>query len=213
MRGAEKTVSYTAPSERKLFFEYYFDPLKGEQPRTRSYTYTFTPPGDIVLLTLSVVRPKDATGFNLSPAPASTQVNNEGLTEDLYTVSNAQAGVPLSIRVSYSRPTWTPQKPKATAGAGGTQGQTGGLPPQGASVPQAAGGPTAAPSSETGLFFIALAIAGGTIAILFQGRQRRQWAGSGNGRPRRAQPSSGQRSQGGKARGAAARKGRAGSHR
>lgn len=213
MRGAVKTVSYTAPSERKLFFEYYFDPLKGKQPKTRSYTYAFTPPGDIALLTLSVVRPKDATGFKLSPAPASTQVNAEGLTEDLYTVSNARAGVPLSIRVSYSRPTWTPQKPKPAAGAAGAQGQASGLPPQGASVPGAAGGPTAARSGETGLILIALAIAGGTIALLLQGRQRGQWAGSGNGRPRRAQPSSGQRSQGGKSRGAAAGKGRGGSRR
>lgn len=213
MSGAEKTVSYTAPSERKLYFEYYFDPLNGKQPKTRAYAYTFTPPGDIALLTLGVVRPKDAKGFKLSPAPASTRVNSEGLTEDLYTVSNAKAGVPLSIRVSYSRPNWTPQKPKGAGGAAGPQGQTGGLPPQGAPLPQSAGGPTAAPPTDTGLLLIALAIAGGTIAILFQRRQHGQWAGNGHRRPPHAQPASGQRSRGGKARGAKARKGRGGSHR
>ena len=167
MRGQVQTVSYTAPSERKLFMEYYADPLKGRQPKVRSYTYTFDPPGDIAQLTIGVRQPKDAVGFRLDPAPLSTQVDNEGFTEALYRFSNVKAGTPIGIRVTYSRPTWAQQVPKGTGTGAAPTGQNAGQAGAGGTAPGQSGG-----TGNTALvILIAIIFSAGMVGVAFIGKR------------------------------------------
>ncbi|HEY3317962.1 MAG TPA: hypothetical protein VGK50_06030 [Coriobacteriia bacterium] len=124
--GDLESISYTAPSERQLYMEYYTDMLKGQRPTQRKMTYSFVAPADIADLQVSIRQPKDATGFTVTPNAASRQTDGDGFTLDTFGFQNVKAGQRYSFTFAYSRPTWTPPVTKAqNNGAQGGQGGAG----------------------------------------------------------------------------------------
>lgn len=126
--GDIKNISFSAPTERELYMEYYMDPLSGERPDKREFTYTFTPPEDIQTLSVQVRQPADAEDFVLEPAPQQTVTDAEGASYLSYVFNDVKAGQPIDFAFSYTRPSWIPPKQangaaptdaSAAAGAGG----------------------------------------------------------------------------------------------
>ena len=106
--GDMKTVTFSAPTQRQLFLEYYTDPFGGERPDIRQFTYSFLPPGDIGRLSVQVKQPKDAEGFVVEPAPQQTLTDAEGFSYLTYTFNEVKAGEPVDFSITYTRPTWEP---------------------------------------------------------------------------------------------------------
>lgn len=171
VRGGVKTVSYTVPSERNLYFEYYADLLEGRRPEKRDFTYRFVPPADISSLKLEFRQPKDATGFTMSPEPDQTRQDPNGDTFAVYALSDVARGKEMDFRIRYERPSWTPPVAKQSGGSGAGAGAGAG--PGGAPAPA----PGAAPTGRTqtgGVDVAAVAVAGvvvvGTL-VLFMSRR------------------------------------------
>jgi hypothetical protein len=103
-----KTIAFSAPTERELYMEYYVDPMDGERPDQRQFTYSFTPPDDIDRLSVQVKQPNDSEDFVLEPAPMQTLTDAAGFSYLTYVFNDVKAGEPIDINFSYSRPTWVP---------------------------------------------------------------------------------------------------------
>ena len=108
IEGDVKNISFTAPTQRDLYMEYYVDPYEGERPEQREFTYSFVPPGDIQTLQVQIKQPKDAENFAVEPAPQQSLSDAEGYVYLTYAFADVQAGVPVDFTVSYTRPTWVP---------------------------------------------------------------------------------------------------------
>ena len=117
VEGDTKTIAFSAPSQRDLFFEYYVDPFDGERPDLRQYTYSFLPPGDIGTLSVQIKQPKDAEGFAVEPAPQQTLTDSEGSSYLTYTFNEVKTGTPVDFSITYTRPTWEPPVQAGNAAA------------------------------------------------------------------------------------------------
>ena len=97
-----------------LYVEFYYGSVSGAG--RRSLDFTFMPPYPVQNLDLFVLEPMDATDFTLSPAPAEV-VEEQGVRHHTYSFQDVSADEPLSIEISYARPTDEPLAPPRAAAA------------------------------------------------------------------------------------------------
>ena len=112
--GEYLAVSWEATTPT-MYVELYYSSVAGAGQR--SLDFDFWPPYPIDNLDLFVLEPVDATEFTLSPAAAET-VEEEGIRHHLYSFQNLSVDEPVSIQMSYTRPTDQPSAPpRATTAA------------------------------------------------------------------------------------------------
>jgi hypothetical protein len=195
--GDASQVSFTAPSRRQLYLEYYTDLLAGKRPEDRNMTYQFTAPADIASLQLEVKQPKDAVGFKMYPEPTGTRTDAEGFTWAQYAQSDVAAGQTLAVTLDYSRPSWEPPfQAGAQSGSPGAGGDAA-APAPGGPVPGGTQGQ--APGSGSGTLnslaiLLAAVIVSGTVWMVF-GR-RSQTSSGGKGRSNGPSRKNGKKSRG-----------------
>jgi hypothetical protein len=97
-----------------MYVELYYGSISGAGPR--SLDFKFWPPYPVDNLDLFVLEPVDATDFSLSPA-ATDVVEEEGIRHHLYSFQNPSVDEPVSIQMSYARPTDQPSAPPRPAAA------------------------------------------------------------------------------------------------
>lgn len=102
-----------------MYVELYYSSVSGAGQR--SLDFNFWPPYPVDNLDLFVLEPVDATDFTLSPAPADT-VEEEGIRHHGYSFQNLSVDEPVSIQMSYTRPTGQPSAPPRTAAAADDSG-------------------------------------------------------------------------------------------
>ena len=98
-----------------MYVELYYGSISGTGQR--SLDFNFWPPYPIDNLDLFVLEPVDATDFSLSPTPDDV-VEEEGIRHHLYSFQNPSIDEPVSIQMSYARPTdQPPAPPRSTTAA------------------------------------------------------------------------------------------------
>lgn len=130
--GDFTSLTYGVTSSRKLFFEYYWDPFKGQAEAAKgkkAFKYEYKAPADVKTLNIGVQEPIKAEGFMLDPAPSQNVKDTEGLKTNTYTFSNVKKGEVVAINANYVKTDPALSKPKTsptsqeTLGSGGAGDQ------------------------------------------------------------------------------------------
>ncbi len=97
-----------------IYTEFYYSSVSGAGQR--SLDFNFWPPYPVKILDLFVLEPTDATDFSLSPAPTDS-VEEQGFRHHSYSFQDVSADEPISIQITYTRPTGQPSAQPRTAAA------------------------------------------------------------------------------------------------
>lgn len=122
-------VSY-APEAPRLYMEFYYDPLSGDDERR--FTYPVLAPFDVDSLMVRVQEPLRASAFELAPAAEGSMQDNRGLDYHLVRWGDLSAASVTPVTVSYRKTDREPSvarqaAPAAAAGApGGQPGESSG---------------------------------------------------------------------------------------
>ncbi|HID61262.1 MAG TPA: zinc-ribbon domain-containing protein [Anaerolineae bacterium] len=84
-----------------FFFEYYYDPIKGETDKTIDWWLRSRYP--IADLEVNVQQPLKATGFTISPTADLINVGQDGFKYHLFSHRTLDAGEEMRLRISYTR--------------------------------------------------------------------------------------------------------------
>ncbi|MGE5507547.1 MAG: hypothetical protein ACM3RP_03510 [Chitinophagales bacterium] len=158
-----------------IYVEYYYDPFTSRSPR--QFTHVLNSIYPIDLLDVQVTEPKGATGFKLSPpGAASLPPDQQGFTTWRYLLNNVPAG-PKPFAVTYQRATDAPSiaPPPEEKGASGSSAGSSGGGATGTSAGQAAPPPSLRQGNQSGLFLLAVALAGAILLLVrwsTKGKQR-----------------------------------------
>lgn len=93
-------VSY-APQAPRLYMEFYYDPLSGDDDRR--FTYPVVAPFAVDSLTVRVQEPLRATAFELKPAAEGSMQDNRGLDYHLVRWGDLRAGSVTPVTVAYRK--------------------------------------------------------------------------------------------------------------
>ena len=124
--GDYQTLSYKATTN-VIYVEYHYGSVSGAGQR--ALDFAFWPPYPVANLDLFVQEPSQAADFTLSPAPA-TSLDERGFRHHTYTFQDLSTDKPVSIQMTYSRPTDQPSAPPqdAASAAAPTTGESKGIP-------------------------------------------------------------------------------------
>lgn len=125
-----------------MYVEFYYGSVSGAGER--SLDFDFWPPYEVKNLDLFVLEPMDATNFSLLPAPADS-VEEEGFRHHSYSFQDLPVDEPVSVEMTYARPTDQPSAP-----------------PRSATIAEDSGG-----ISQTVIVALGLAIAGVLAVVLY----------------------------------------------
>src|SRR5660397_288473 len=103
--GDYQTLSFLVESQRKVFFEYYYEAFPGF-PGTdplREFDFTFRPGFSVDALSLEVQEPMRAREFTLDPEFPSVTSDSQGLNYHVLTDSDVKVGDVQTVSISYSK--------------------------------------------------------------------------------------------------------------
>ncbi len=128
--GQDQALTYEITTNI-MYVELYYGSVSGAGQR--ALDFAFWPPYPIKTLDLFVQEPSQATDFTLSPAPANS-MDEQGFRHHTYSFQDLPVDKPVSIQMTYTRPTDQPSVPPrdsasaAEAGAQPAGAESGGIP-------------------------------------------------------------------------------------
>lgn len=151
-KGDYDELSYVVQSRPTLFFEYYYNPLKGDT--NKSFDFIYKPVYEIDDLKVEVQEPLKATNFKLDPLSTESSTDSAGFKYDLYGFKSVKKDQPIGIKVSYTKSDPKPSVEKKQDQGGATQ-----------SAPGAA---TSGATNSNNILIIILAIVA-IVSVFFSG--------------------------------------------
>ncbi|MBI4743435.1 MAG: hypothetical protein HY776_01180 [Actinobacteria bacterium] len=118
-KGDYDELSYVVQSRPTLFFEYYYNPLKGDT--NKSFDFIYKPVYEIDDLKVEVQEPLKSTNFKLEPPSTESSTDSAGFKLNLYGFKSVKKDQPIGIKVSYTKSDPNPSVEKKKDQTGGGQ--------------------------------------------------------------------------------------------
>ncbi|GAB4256484.1 MAG: hypothetical protein Kow00129_16980 [Thermoleophilia bacterium] len=117
-KGDYQTLTYTVESQKKVFFEYYYEAFPAGT-QERSFEFKFWPQFPVGNLALDIQEPLRSTDFVIDPALGQTSTDSNGFVYHVQTYPEPEVGEPLAFNISYSKPDQDPSVNASSQGGSG----------------------------------------------------------------------------------------------
>lgn len=114
-----------AMPEKEFAVEGYFESIKDSGGK-KTLDYTFKAGQDIDQLNINIAQPKNSTDFKVTPSAQSTNTDNDGLNNAVYSFSKVKAGKEYKFRITYVKKGWEVFLERSGMGSAATATNTGG---------------------------------------------------------------------------------------